>query len=263
MGAQPAPPEVSDRSAHALRGDYSRAHADYRVDQHPATYRGDEHQRWRQLFGRQSALLPGRACQAFISSLESLGCAARIPDLAQQGERLSQLTGWRLIGVPGLIPDEAFFGHLASRRFPVTVWLRGASELDYIVEPDIFHDFFGHVPMLAVPAIADFIAAFGAACLRARSEAARRRLARLYWYTIEFGLVRESGGLRAYGAGLLSSPAELRHAIEAPQAMHRRFDVDQVMASEFRIDGFQSRYFAVESLEALFADARRALATVS
>ncbi len=263
MGARPALPEVSDRSAHALRGDYSRAHADYRVDQDRAAYRPDEHQRWRYLFGRQSALLPGRACQAFIDSLGSLDCADRIPDLARQGERLAQLTGWRLIGVPGLIPDEAFFGHLAGRRFPVTVWLRGASELDYIVEPDVFHDFFGHVPMLAVPAIADFVAAFGAACLRVGDDDARRRLARLYWYTIEFGLVREAGGVRAYGAGLLSSPAELRHAIESPQAMHLPFDVDRVMASEFRIDGFQSKYFVVESFEALFAETRRALAAAA
>jgi len=261
MGARPALPEVSDRSAHGLRGDYSRAHADYRVDQDPADYRPDEHRRWRRLYERQSALLPGRACQAFIDSLESLDCADRIPGLDRHGERLSRLTGWRLIGVPGLIPDEAFFEHLAGRRFPVTVWLRSAAELDYIVEPDIFHDFFGHVPMLAVPAIADFVAAFGAACLRARGEAARRRLARLYWYTIEFGLVREAGGLRAYGAGLLSSPAELRHAVESSQAGHRRFDADQVMASDFRIDGFQSKYFVVESFEALFAEARRALAT--
>lgn len=263
MGARPALPEVNDRSAHALRGDYSRAHADYRVHQHLASYRPEEHQRWRDLFARQSALLPGRACQAFIDSLGSLDCADRIPALASQGEHLSQRTGWRLVGVPGLIPDDSFFGHLAGRRFPVTVWLRSASELDYIVEPDIFHDFFGHAPMLAAPAIADFVAAFGEAGLRVRSKAARRRLARLYWYTIEFGLVREDGGVRAYGAGLLSSPAELRHAVESPRAMHLRFDAERVMASEFRIDGFQSRYFVVESFEALFAETRRALATMS
>lgn len=263
MGAMPQLPEISDRSAHVLRGDYSRAHTDYRVDQDPANYRAEEHQRWRHLFERQSALLPGRACQAFVDSLGSLDCAARIPDLQGQSERLSQLSGWRLIGVPGLIPDEAFFEHLANRRFPVTIWLRGADEIDYIVEPDVFHDFFGHVPMLAVPAIADFIAAFGQACLRARDDAMRRRLARLYWYTIEFGLVREADGVRAYGAGLLSSPAELRHAIEAPPAVHLRFDAMRVMASEFRIDGFQSRYFVVESFEALFTETRRALAAVS
>ncbi|MEB2319093.1 MAG: phenylalanine 4-monooxygenase [Pseudomonadota bacterium] len=263
MGARPLMPEVGDRSAHALRGDYSRAHADYRVDQDPAAYRPDEHRRWRHLFERQSALLPGHACRAFVDSLAALDCATRIPDLERQGAHLSRLTGWRLVGVPGLIPDDAFFGHLACRRFPVTVWLRDATELDYIVEPDIFHDFFGHVPMLAVPAIADFIAAFGEACLRARGDEARRRLARLYWYTIEFGLVREAGGVRAYGAGLLSSPAELRHAIESPQAVHLPFDATRAMASEYRIDGFQSRYFVVESFEALFAEARRALSAAS
>lgn len=261
MGARPLLPEIADKSAHALRGDYSGAHADYRVVQDHAGYDAGQQRRWRHLFGRQSALLPGRACGAFIDSLASFDCADRIPDLSRHGEHLSRLTGWRLIGVPGLIPDDAFFGHLACRRFPVTVWLRGAGELDYIVEPDIFHDFFGHVPMLAVPAIADFIAAFGQACLGARGEPARRRLARLYWYTIEFGLVREPGGVRAYGAGLLSSPAELRHAIEAPHAMRLPFDVERVMASEFRIDGFQSRYFVVDSFDELFDEARRALAT--
>jgi len=258
MGARPALPEIGDRSAHALRGDYARAQADYRVDQDQAAYGPDEHRRWRHLYRRQSALLPGRACQAFLDSLAALDCAGAVPDLGRQGEQLAGLSGWRLVGVPGLIPDEAFFGHLAARRFPVTVWLRSAAELDYIVEPDIFHDFFGHVPMLAVPAIADFVAAFGRACLRTRDAAARRRLARLYWYTIEFGLVREGDGVRAYGAGLLSSPAELRHAIESPQAGHRPFDANEIMAAEFRIDGFQSRYYVVESLDALFAQARSA-----
>lgn len=261
MGARPLLPEIGDKSAHALRGDYSRARADYAVEQDPAAYDTDEQARWRRLHARQLVMLPGRACDAFVDSLAWLDCADRIPDLERQGERLARLTGWRLVAVPGLIPDEAFFAHLAARRFPVTVWLRGANEFDYIVEPDIFHDFFGHVPMLAVPAIADFVAAFGEACLRTQDEEARRRLARLYWYTIEFGLVRERDGVRAYGAGLLSSPAELRHAVESPQAVRLPFDPATMMASEFRIDGFQSRYFVADSLDALLTRARRVLAT--
>ncbi len=263
MGARPLLPEITDKSAHALRGDYSRARADYAVDQDPAAYTAAEQGRWRQLYARQSALLAGRACDAFLDSLARLDCAGRIPDLDRQGEPLARSTGWRLVAVPGLIPDEAFFAHLAARRFPVTVWLRGADEFDYIVEPDIFHDFFGHVPMLAVPAIADFVAAFGAACLRARGEEVRRRLSRLYWYTIEFGLVREGDGMRAYGAGLLSSPAELRHAVESPQAVRLPFDPERMMESEFRIDGFQSRYFVADSLEELLMRTRRVLAATS
>jgi phenylalanine-4-hydroxylase len=260
MGARPRLPEIGEKSAHALRGDYSRAHADYTVDQDPGAYEPDEQARWRELHARQSALLPGRACEAFIESLASMDCASRIPDLGRHGERLARRTGWRLVAVPGLIPDDVFFAHLAERRFPVTVWLRGANELDYIVEPDVFHDFFGHVPMLAVPAIADFVAAFGKACLRTRDEATRRRLARLYWYTIEFGLVRERDGVRAYGAGLLSSPAELRHAVESPAAARLPFDPSTIMESEFRIDGFQARYFVADSLDELFDRTRRVLA---
>lgn len=260
MGARPRLPEIQDKSKHALRGDYGRARADYTVFQDVTAYADEEQLRWRQLHARQSALLPGRACREFVDSLASLDCARGIPALARQGERLSRLTGWRLVAVPGLIPDDAFFAHLAARRFPVTVWLRRADELDYIVEPDIFHDFFGHVPMLAVPAVAEFVAAFGQACLRARGEAVRQRLARLYWYTIEFGLVREGDGVRAYGAGLLSSPAELRHAVESPQALHVPFDPMRMMESEFCIDGFQARYYVVDSLEELFTQTRRVLA---
>jgi len=258
-----AEPVVYGASERPPRGDYARARPDYTCTQDWNAYTAQDHDTYRRLYERQSAQLPGLACDAFIAALPRLGARERIPRLDDISEHLHRATGWELVAVPGLIPEVPFFTLLAHRKFPVTDWIRTPEEFDYIVEPDIFHDFFGHVPMLAVPAIADFIAAFGEACLRARGDEARRRLARLYWYTIEFGLVREADGVRAYGAGLLSSPAELRHAIESPQAVHLPFDAMQVMASEYRIDGFQSRYFVVESFETLFAEARRALSAAS
>lgn len=250
---------VATRSAHRLRGDYAAACGDYSVAQDPQAYDPAAQARWRRLYRRQADLLPGRACQPFVDALARLDCADRVPDLARQGERLHEASGWSLVAVPGLIPDEAFFAHLSQRRFPVTVWLRAEHEFDYIVEPDVFHDFFGHVPMLTEPAIAEFVAAFGEAGMRTRDPGARQALARLYWYTIEFGLVREAGGVRAFGAGLLSSPAELQYAIEAPDAVRRAFDAGELMRSAYRIDGFQQRYFVVDSLAALLDEGRAAM----
>ena len=201
----------------ALRGDYGLAGRDYAIPQGWEQYGPDEHELWRRLWERQSALLPTHAAPAFRAGLAGLGVDGHaIPRFEAVSARLEAASGWRLVGVPGLIPELPFFRHLAARRFPVTVWMRRPEEVDYLVEPDLFHDFFGHVPMLVEPAFSRFVAAYGrrGAQLASARPALLRPLARLYWYAVEFGLLRsDAGDLRAFGAGILSSRAETRHAI--------------------------------------------------
>ena len=165
---------------------------------------------------------------------------------------LQRATGWRLVAVPGLVPDAVFFEHLAERRFPVTVWLRKPEEFDYIVEPDLFHDFFGHVPLLSDPVFADHLQAYGKGGLKAMGLGGLPYLARLYWYTIEFGLIRQRNGLRAYGAGILSSAGELRHAVTAPGPQRIAFDLQRLMRSAYKIDSYQAGYFVIDSFQQLF-----------
>lgn len=159
--------------------------------------------------------------------------------------------GWRLVAVPGFIPEPAFFDHLANRRFPVTRWLRDEHEFDYLVEPDVFHDFFGHVPLLLAPAFADFMQAYGRAGERAMAMDALPMLARIYWYTVEFGLIAEGADLKAYGAGIVSSPGELVHAINDPLVLRLPFDPVRIMRTDYAIDAFQKCYFVIETLDQL------------
>lgn len=240
-----------------LRGDYARAGADYLVDQHWARYSPAEHALWRRLFERQAQALPHCAAQAFRDGLQRLEVeAGEIPCLDRVGRRLEAISGWRLVGVPGLIPESRFFALLAARRFPVTVWMRRPEELDYLSEPDLFHDFFGHVPLLADPVFAAFVAAYGrrGTALAASRPALLKPLARLYWYGVEFGLLHDAGaGLRAFGAGILSSHAETLHSLGARQPLRLAFDLDRVLRTDYLIDGFQRTYFVLEDLGALFA----------
>lgn len=237
-----------------LRGNYSRMAADYTVPQHLTDYDGAQQARWTRLVQRQLALLPGRACREFCSALESLDVQRGIPEFAAVNRELFAATRWTLVGVPGLLPDDVFFTHLANRRFPVTVWLREEHEFDYIVEPDLFHDFFGHVPMLFTPVYADHLQAYGHGALKAKRLGGLDWLARLYWYTIEFGLIREAGSLRAFGAGILSSPKELMYALESATPQRRPFDVMTAMRTPFLIDDVQSTYFVLDSFEQLHHD---------
>ena len=178
-----------------LRGDYSKAAPDYSVEQDWSAYTAEEHARFRRLFERQSKLVPRYACPEWIEAIAGLDAADEIPRFDETSKRLKAKTGWEIVAVPGLIPDDAFFTHLANRRFPVTVWLRRPEEFDYIVEPDVFHDFFGHVPLLMQPLYADYMAAYGQAGLANAEGPELRNLARLYWYTVEFGLMEtELGG---------------------------------------------------------------------
>jgi phenylalanine-4-hydroxylase len=236
-----------------LRGNYAQASVDFRVPQSYEAYTPDEHAIWRTLFQRQVGLMNEHAAPEFMAGLRLLGVDAHsIPVLEEASERLQRLTGFEVIGVPGLIPEADFFAHLAERRFPVTVWMRRRDELDYLVEPDLFHDFFGHLPMLAHTVFANFIQAYGAIGAHAQSPAALKMLARLYWYTVEFGLVTTSRGLRAYGAGILSSSGETIYATRATGPARIGFDLERVLRTNYLIDSYQKTYFVLNDIEDLF-----------
>jgi phenylalanine-4-hydroxylase len=238
----------------SLRGDYTCADANYVVAQDWYAYTPAQHALWRRVDARQSALLPGRACQAFIDNLDRMQAADGVPNFALASAALQAATGWSLVAVPGLVPDQTFFEHLAARRFPVTVWLRNPEEFDYIVEPDVFHDFFGHVPLLFDAVFGDHLQAYGRGGLRALSMGGLPFLARLYWYTIEFGLIHTPQGLRAYGAGILSSGGEITHCLSAATARRLPFSVARVMQTLHRIDSYQESYFVIDSFAQLYAD---------
>jgi phenylalanine-4-hydroxylase len=238
----------------SLRGDYSLADEQYVVAQNRAHYTPAQHALWRRLYRRQARLLPGRACDVFIESLARLDAEHEIPCFDRASEALSKATGWRLVAVPGLVPERTFFEHLANRRFPVTVWLREPSEFDYIVEPDVFHDFFGHVPLLFNPVFADHLQEYGKGGLKALQLDSLKYLARLYWYTVEFGLMRTPQGLRAYGAGILSSGGEIEYSLTGPAPRRIPFDVERVMRTLYKIDSYQETYFVIRDFEQLFTD---------
>jgi phenylalanine-4-hydroxylase len=246
-------PLAPTKSEVKLRGDYVNAGPDFRLAQQYDRYSEDEQAIWRTLYARQLALLPDHAAPEFIAGLRLLGVdGTRIPVLEEASDRLRRLTGFEVIGVPGLIPEADFFSHLAQRRFPVTVWMRRRDELDYLVEPDLFHDFFGHLPMLANTVFANFIQAYGALGARAHTPAALKMLARLYWYTVEFGLVASSRGLRAYGAGILSSSGETVYAMRAAGPARIGFDLQRVLRTNYLIDSYQKTYFVLDDIEQLF-----------
>lgn len=232
-----------------LRGDYAGMAPDWTVTQHSDHYSDEEQAVWRLLVERQSALARQYACAEFLKGLETLGIGDTIPDFAAVNARLEPLTGWRVVGVPGLIPDAAFYDHLAHRRFPVTVWIRKREELDYLVEPDLFHDFFGHVPLLTDPVFADYMQEYGRRGVEAGPDV--HLLARLYWFTVEFGLIRTPQGLKAYGAGILSSAAEVKHAIEGDGVQRVPFDPAKAMQSPYEIDKLQPIYFVLNDFQQL------------
>jgi phenylalanine-4-hydroxylase len=238
----------------ALRGDYSGADANYVVPQHWERYTPEQHARWRRLYERQARLIPGRACDVFIDSLKALDVSQGIPRFDQTSEALQRATGWQLVAVPGLVPDHTFFEHLANRRFPVTVWLREEHEFDYIVEPDVFHDFFGHVPLLFNQIFADHLQEYGRGGLKALKLDGLAYLARLYWYTIEFGLVQTEQGLRIYGAGILSSGGEVEYSLTSDQPRRIPFAAERVMRTQYKIDSYQETYFVIRDFEQLFND---------
>jgi len=231
---------------------------DFTIDQPVDQYGVVDHAVWQQLYERQTAMLPGRVCDAFMDGIRALDMdARRVPEFARLNEKLMAATGWQVVAVPGLVPDEVFFDHLANRRFPATWWMRRPDQLDYLQEPDCFHDVFGHVPLLANPVFADFMQAYGKAGKVAQSLGALPLLARLYWYTVEFGLMRDGDGLRIYGAGIVSSRGETEFSLTSREPNRIGFSLERVLRTQYRIDTFQQTYFVIDDFAQLF-DAMRA-----
>lgn len=238
--------------SHVLDRPPEGAGADWTIPQNWAAYTAEDHATWDLLFDRQARLLPGRASESFLRGLDVLKLSKPgIPDFEELSERLMKLTGWQVVAVPGLVPDEVFYQHLANRRFVAGNFIRRPDQLDYLQEPDVFHDVFGHVPMLADPVFADYVVAWGEGGLRSMRYNSIHRLARLYWYTVEFGLVEEAGNLRIYGSGIVSSRGESIFALDDPSPNRLRFDLARVMRTEYRIDDYQQNYFVIPSFDAL------------
>lgn len=239
-------------------GDGGKPHrADWTIDQGWERYTAEEHGVWKTLFERQTKLLPGRACDEFVQGMRDLPIGPeQIPDFRRMSDVLMKRTGWQVIAVPGLVPDDVFFDHLANRRFPSGNFIRKPHELDYLEEPDVFHDVFGHVPMLMNPAIADYIQAYGEGGLRAQRLGKLANLARVYWYTVEFGLLRQKEGVRIYGAGIASSYTESVFSLDSASPNRIRFDLERVMRTHYRIDDFQESYFVIDDLDELLKLAR-------
>ncbi|MGC4252251.1 MAG: phenylalanine 4-monooxygenase [Sphingobium sp.] len=228
------------------------AAADWTIPQDWSAYTPQDHAMWDTLFARQAAMLPGRVVPEFMEGLDILRMTKPgIPDFTELSERLMRRTGWQVVAVPGLVPDRVFFEHLAHRRFVAGRFIRTPEQLDYLEEPDVFHDVFGHVPLLAHPVFADYMQAYGEGGLRAERMGAIERLARLYWYTVEFGLIRQGGDLRLYGAGIVSSHGESIFALDDPSPNRLGFDLRRLMRTRYRIDDYQQSYFVIDSFEDL------------
>jgi phenylalanine-4-hydroxylase len=229
------------------------------VEQPWGSYSTTDHSTWATLFARQQTVLPQRASQTFLDNLVRMDMRSdEIPKFEALNLVLRKTTGWELVGVEGLLPELTFFDHLANKRFPVTWWIRKPEQLDYLAEPDLFHDLFGHVPLLMEPVFADYMQAYGQGGVKAHAigTEALANLTRLYWYTVEFGLIREPSGLRIYGSGIVSSKGESIHCLESPAPNRIGFDLQRIMRTRYRIDTFQKTYFVIDSYAQLM-DATR------
>lgn len=228
-------------------------------------YTATDHDVWQRLYARQRELLVGRASEAFLRAQAEMGLTPdRIPRFDDLNRVLADATGWQLVGVEGLLPELDFFTHLANRRFPVTWWIRRPDQFDYIEEPDLFHDLFGHVPLLMNPVFADYMEAYGRGGIKAHGLGAEamQHLARLYWYTVEFGLIREPAGLRIYGSGIVSSSGESVYSLDSAAPNRIGFDLERVMRTRYRIDTFQQTYFVIDSFEQLMDDTAQDFAPI-
>ncbi len=224
------------------------------IEQPWSSYSREDHATWADLFERQQKILVGRAASEFIENQQRFGMTPdAIPRFDDLNRVLKKATGWELIGVEGLLPELTFFEHLANRRFPVTWWIRRPDQIDYISEPDLFHDLFGHVPLLLNPAFADYMQAYGCGGVKAHGIGADAlvNLTRLYWYTVEFGLIKQDDGLRIYGSGIVSSKGESIHCLESPAPNRLGFDLTRIMRTRYRIDTYQKTYFVIDSYRQL------------
>jgi len=232
--------------------------ADYTFDFDSKEYSADDHALWHELCDRQRPLLTGRACNEYLEALDKLSImtSAGIPDMRRISDMLERTTGWRIVAVPGLIPGDIFHEHLSKRQFPVTWWIRERAKIDYLQEPDIFHDMFGHVPLLSNPVFADYLQQFGLGAVKAKGLDSLKFIERLYWFTVEFGLINTPEGLRIYGSGIVSSKKETAHALESPLPHRISFDLERIMRTRYHIDDIQDTYFVIDSFEQLFEETR-------
>ncbi|MDY0882757.1 phenylalanine 4-monooxygenase [Dongia soli] len=254
---------ISNMPVTGLRGDYTHMRADYTTDQSWRDYTAAEHQLWQRLYERQVRIAKRYAADSFLAGLIHLNMPMdRIPRFDQASEVIHRRTRWQIVAVPGLIPDDVFFAHLSKRQFPVTVWLRKPEEMDYLVEPDVFHDFFGHVPLLTQPVFADYLQEYGRKGAEALELNATKLLARLFWYMVEFGLIKSPDGIKAYGAGMLSSATETAYSVDSEIPNRIMFRLERVMQTDYRIDSFQSTYFVLERFDDLFNAMRQPFAPI-
>ena len=253
MSVVSEPRPIASDPKHRFRN--ARRNPDFTIDQDWRSYSAAEHNRWDRLFKRSQAILRERACDEFIAALNALELSqSGIPHMGRLSDRLEKLTRWRVVPVSDLVPDEVFFNHLANRRFPAGAFIRPEQEMDYLQEPDIFHDVFGHVPLLANPVYANFMEAYGQGGQRAMRLGHLPNLARLYWYTVEFGLMRTHSGMRIFGAGIMSSYTESVFALESDSPNRLAFNLERVMRTKYIIDDFQQSYFVIDSFDKLLEE---------
>lgn len=247
-------PNSSSKTHLPAKNRYAEApmNDDYTIDQKWETYSAEEHGRWDRLFKRMAKLIDRSACNSIIEAVAKLQLSQTgIPNMERLSDRLEGLTGWRVVPVAGLVPDEVFFNHLANKRFPAGAFIRPENEFDYLQEPDIFHDIYGHVPMLANPQFASFMQAYGEGGKRAIRLGQLHNLARLYWYTVEFGLIIENDETRIFGAGIISSPLETKFSLQDKSPNRIFFDVERIMRTKYIIDDFQQTYFVIHGFDQL------------
>lgn len=241
-------------TVHDLRGDYSAMRSDWTVDQPVSSYTPEQHALWRALYRRQAQLVKDYAAPAFVESLSAMDCADGIPAFDALNARLRKATGWEVVAVPGLVPDDVFFAHLAAKRFPSSWWIRTPEEIDYLVEPDVFHDVFGHVPLLFDPVFSAYLQEYGLGGPKAMAHDSVGVLARLYWYMVEFGLIQTENGVKAYGAGMLSSFGETQYSVDSPTPNRVGFSLERVMRTRYWIDRYQGTYFVLDSFDQLIRE---------
>lgn len=223
------------------------------IDQNWSKYTAQDHGTWKTLYNRQIENLKGHVCEEYLRGLKTLHLVAdEVPDYEKLNRHLRAATGWEILPVPGLIASKPFFTMLANKQFPAGTFIRTPEQLDYLEEPDIFHDVFGHVPLLSHPDYANYMQEYGKAGLKALDHKGIKFLARLNWYTIEFGLIKNNGDIKAYGAGIMSSSGETKYMVSDPSANWIQFDIDRVLRTGYYIDDFQSTYFVIDSFESLF-----------
>jgi phenylalanine-4-hydroxylase len=225
---------------------------DWTIDQKWEDYTPENHEVWKLLYERQHRILENRACDQFMHGLDTLNIRPdMLPDFRRLSDMLYKLTRWTIVCVPGLIPGEAFHAHLAKRQFPITYWIRPKEKIDYLKEPDLFHDLYGHVPMLTDPVYADYIQEFGKGGVKATKLGAETQLTRLYWYTIEFGLMNTEKGIRIYGAGIMSSLTESIYALESDIPNRIGFDLERMLRTRYKSSDLQQTYFVIDDFQQL------------